>query len=454
MLELELRDHLKTINDSNAFLINLTYLLANEFKSCAWGYFPSKDGPENIITLGKLDLGIENSLIKVIVKVEYIKKGIINKIIIQLFKDSDLPITNFEDIEQKFITDQNIEFRIKKSINKVINYSEMKEFTVKKYFESVCPFGYIKRDKYTILNIKDNLNVIEIKGKALSGEALEDLLQIKVKKIFDLIAVDTNSFIIQKFGENINIKDLDDPKITANVRLKNFLEGYSVYNNEIILSEKAILLIDALLDQKTTIINDKNTLEISKFLDGCNHINRALKYGANIDNVYSYLQVRSAIPGLEVNLSLFGIDPELECIEIYNKEELNNVSEIFEDEVEISFYLSGIEVISDLSSDVKVCNSCGQKVYSIKKRVLETVSKYTDNPKLEKLFGDSYDLRSSFLHSGKQTFKNTFNKIIPQLDSGSQTGTSLHLKGLPRGNIKEYSCYILREHLISILSKS
>lgn len=72
--------------------------------------------------------------------------------------------------------------------------------------------------------------------------------------------------------------------------------------------------------------------------------------------------------------------------------------ENFED-MALTFYMSALEVITLKDYQEKQCSECNRPIFSIRQRVKSIVfENYGEG--LAKVFGDYYDNRSKYLHSG------------------------------------------------------
>lgn len=69
------------------------------------------------------------------------------------------------------------------------------------------------------------------------------------------------------------------------------------------------------------------------------------------------------------------------------------------DEIALTAYMSALEVITLKDYKVNKCSECKQPIFSIKHRVKSIIHEnYGDG--LSKIFGNYYDDRSKYLHSG------------------------------------------------------
>ena len=112
--------------------------------------------------------------------------------------------------------------------------------------------------------------------------------------------------------------------------------------------------------------------------------------------------------------------------------------------VELSsvLYVSAIEVVTQLyPAENSICSNCGQKNYSIRKRVKELTRTHI-NEFIEESIDNYYDIRSKYLHVGiLSSSTGLIGAAIPQLDPSSESGfCRMH----PAINLGEFVSYILR----------
>jgi hypothetical protein len=228
----------------------------------------------------------------------------------------------------------------------------------------------------------------------------------------------------------------------------------SLHKGYVVISPETLKLINFIISPQFP-IDDFSHLnkEIAQYIKGGAHFNRALVHDSHIEDKLNYITVESLIPGLQVINTVFNginVNTEEHQLLIYNKNEVFNVTQEYEREISLSFYLSSLEVVSDISNEKgTTCNVCGQKKFSIKRRVVSFIGNYLGQD-IVKAFSDTYDVRSKFLHTGKKNSDSITNRVIPQLSASSVNGTTLHENGLTPNMIKEFTGFALREHFINI----
>lgn len=117
-------------------------------------------------------------------------------------------------------------------------------------------------------------------------------------------------------------------------------------------------------------------------------------------------------------------------------------------ELIITQLMSAVEVIAETTVvNTKACTECGQKMYSIRKRVLALIEDVF-HPGMRYIFDDYYINRSKYLHSGKLASKFTYSgRCLPKIASNSRTGCDKYLPNWDL-NLIEWVGYIIRRHQI------
>ncbi|WP_219623432.1 hypothetical protein, partial [Vibrio parahaemolyticus] len=90
------------------------------------------------------------------------------------------------------------------------------------------------------------------------------------------------------------------------------------------------------------------------------------------------------------------------------------------------------------------CAECSQKVFSIRRRVLELVRRYHPDH-LVKFFDKYYQDRSKYLHAGSfSSSSNYYGVTIPQLDPNSESGCHMQTSVFPM-NLRDFTSFIFRQ---------
>lgn len=451
---------INNIEESNDFLINFSENLREVFGKCAWAYFPSKNGPKKEVTLGKIKLNSyyngEDTFI--IFKISYIEKGIIHGIILERYIESvEIETSDFDTKKMRVAKfDNDTIDKIKQCIAASLN-DDLSEYTCRFFIKSKAPFGKLEGMHFKIYPMScevENYEIscFEVQGKALTELNFKKKVEKKIKYICDIISIDVNLPVIRHIDE---LKQkIKESTVSNYFRKTNYLEGVSLNQGYVVISPETLKLINFIISPQFP-IDDFSHLnkEIAQYIKGGAHFNRALVHDSHIEDKLNYMTVKSLIPGLQVINTVFNginVNTEEHQLLIYNKNEVFNVTQEYEREISLSFYLSSLEVVSDISNETGTpCNVCGQKKFSIKRRVVSFIDNYLGQD-IAKAFSATYDVRSKFLHTGKKNSDSITNRVIPQLSASSVNGTTLHENGLTPNMIKEFTGFALREHLIKI----
>lgn len=107
--------------------------------------------------------------------------------------------------------------------------------------------------------------------------------------------------------------------------------------------------------------------------------------------------------------------------------------------------VSALEAATNLTPvEDATCGTCGQKVYSIRKRVIDLARKYT-NELICNFIDDYYHRRSRFLHVGTLVADRSYGGTsVPLLDPSSPTGCRQQIAH-PPSNLTEYVGFTLRQ---------
>lgn len=121
-----------------------------------------------------------------------------------------------------------------------------------------------------------------------------------------------------------------------------------------------------------------------------------------------------------------------------------NGSHLINSMVELTnvLYVSSLEVATELyPAESSICSECGQKNYSIRKRLKELTRTHI-NEFIEEHIDNYYAIRSKYLHVGiLSSSLGLVGASIPQLDPSSESGCR---RMPPATNLGEFVSYILR----------
>lgn len=210
--------------------------------------------------------------------------------------------------------------------------------------------------------------------------------------------------------------------------MKNYIDGYSISGDKVLISEEAFRFLD-----KTIFVErDLHLSHLEEyFLLGCIHVQDGMKEQECFDD-----NVTRTSPMLSYGLTRIGLKDKQEkythCV---------------------MHYLSAIETASYEEGNHEVCGACGSIKFKIGSRVKDFISKYFDED-LGKVFKSLYAVRSKYLHIGILSTSGDFLNVRPLIDDGTELGLvdnsfiSVKVNGgiaiVYVSNIKEWTTFALR----------
>lgn len=395
MMKLEIEVGIDNIEQSNKFLRKLWSLFNEEFGKCSWLYSPCKIGKNQQIYFGMADINDYNLKISILYK----NKGSITKIIFESSNGDKL--------------DEKMRDTIKKLVKYAKeNYEKKEAFFFKAIIISNCVLSNYETQVqnmriFGLKNKRSNLvfSVAAYDHNQASGKAVEF-----INETLDFLSIETNlMFYLDEINviENVEFKEKDEMTYNKKESYQvnsDYIDGYSIYNNQIVISKEAIKFLNYI--QK----NDNE--DIRTFMRACHHFHSARKLDSDTFEVNALHQKSNK--RLDSNL-----------------------------EIANTLYLSALEVVSSIGFQSDRCSECNQIKYSISKRVKDITNKYL-NDNVAKEVVKSYSLRSKYLHEGV-LIRSTSPTIqsIPLLDNSTQSGCKENFSASIY-NLREYTSYILR----------
>jgi len=400
---------IQDFRESNEFLKILWCGIEQEFGKCAWQYMPTKNGANNTISFGFLDIGID-LILKV--SINYIKKGSIEKLII-------------EPQDAKSLNDRIVD-RINNCVKKALNREvEKYVFTVEVVIRSYNKLLSYEGDNFSIYpSDSTGKSILNFFVEAYDEKQAHLEIVEKMDILIDLLAVDTN----QIFTHRIRYKDSPTYNRENLNIINQFVEGNIDDRDKnrlieiergkyLLLSEFIFKQIDRLLDKMYMISSEEQKLYLSS-----KHFHTGLKIYEN----YIYKGMSKAGPTLDGNS--------------------------FE-EIALTSYLSALEVISTNDQRVKKCKECNQPVYSIKRRVVTKVEEKFPQGSIGASISDYYDVRSKFLHAGHGIIQmEQTGYTIPQLSLDDKTGCKRNFSNVDISIVNYAVRSILINELVEILN--
>ena len=254
-------------------------------------------------------------------------------------------------------------------------------------------FWNVISDSYSLFSIDDKITELTIKIVAFDEVDAKVEASRYIQKISNALSVFVNDFV--KHGGIRSVQGLHDIETGEEyIGDLDWIDDHPIQNNKLVLAAYQKQLLDKI-----------QTREIqSSYLRGCAHFNNA-----------AYL-----LKDYSMNIA-----------------ELTDTASVL--------YISALEACTELfNSDVSLCSSCGQKVFSIRRRVLDLVKLYHPDH-LVKFFDNYYANRSKYLHTGRaSSVNNYYGTSIPLLDPNSDSGCVQQVAMLPL-NLRDYISYIFRQ---------
>lgn len=358
---------------SNLYLRAFYAKLRSEYGKCAWYFTPWKDGQNNTIHLGFIDIGLSTTLE---IAVEYEKKGVI------------------KSLSVNGIVEDTVNEKLQKLAESINPEQELTEYFVSsKLYSSAGSFSNVISDSYSLFAVENDITELTIKLVAFDEVDAKVEAGRYIQKISNALSVFVNDFV--KYRGIKSVKGLHDIEPGEEYMGDlDWVDDHPIQNKNLVLAAYQKQLLEQI-----------QTGEIrSSYLRGCAHFNNA----AYLLKDYSM-----------------------------NTEELTDTASVL--------YISALEACTELlNSDVSSCSSCGQKVFSIRRRVLELVKLYHPDH-LVKFFDNYYANRSKYLHTGRaSSVNNYYGTSIPLLDPDSESGCVQQVAILPL-NLRDYISYIFRQ---------
>ena len=281
---------------------------------------------------------------------------------------------------------------------------------------------------------------IDIQLKAIDYIEAQQQMVNRLDDLCAFLAVETNLFFT--FETPLKITE-NDKKLSVAINqsyIKPYIDGPSVRNNVLLLSEAGIGYLDKF------VFVDRDPVEVDEvvyFKRSCVHVYEGLDM---------FLKKGDKVAFSTKNHN-FILSPK-------DAPRIQNIITMA-----ATSFLSAIETVSSPEGKKEVCSKCGNVMYKISARIENTVSKYL-NQEMGRTFKELYNLRSKYLHAGKISCESVQITARPFIDPTTGSGLtdkgfiSCKVKGqmmlVDIQNIQELTTYILRcyyqEHLCGINS--
>lgn len=404
------------LENANHFLWKLWHLFDLQYAPtnnsyAPWAYLPQKlyGKKNNILVLGNINTALGNFQ----VAISYVKKGDI---------DSICFYSGIHNDKLTYKKLRELVLQAKGEIDQLVTFHYNIELFCK--FEHLEIYTYVGR--FFKLYSQDKKIYVSFDITCADKYEAYHLGMERMKYMTAFLAVETNILFdyypIEETLEENDIKN-DTPLF-----MKNYIGGYSISVDKVLISEEAFRFLDKII----FVERDMHLSHLEKyFLLGCIHVQNGMKEQETFDDI-----VKMTFPK-----QTFGVMNG----RLKDKQEKYTHC--------VMHYLSAIETASYEEGRHEVCKTCGNIKFKIASRVKDFVSKYF-NEELGKVFKSLYAVRSKYLHTGILSTSGDFLNARPLLDSGTELGLvdnsfiSLKANGgislVAVLNIKEWTTFALR----------
>ena len=315
--------------------------------------------------------------------------------------------------------------KAKDNIDKLRTYSSSVRLSCKNADIKTCG---LYSGKNFFLHTDGNGVLIDVRVRSIDYIEAKQQIGKRVEDLCSFLSVETN--LLFKVEDEVEIYEEDDrlPLAGEQEYIKPFIDGPSIRDNVLLLSETGVKF----LDQYIFVDRDIEEGDVAIFFKrGCVHVYEGLQRQLENKEVIGYTtRTRSFI-----------LSP---------KDRLRSQHVVT---MSAMSFLSALETTSMPQGKPETCKTCGNVMYKIGSRVESLVAKYL-NPETEQEFKELYNLRSKFLHAGKLSCDKYYITARPFIDPSTGSGLSdygfisckvqgkLMVVGLQ--NIQELSTYVLR----------
>ena len=408
---------LKGEENSNHFLWKLWALFDAQYAPShangyvPWAYLPQKyKGKKNqVLVLGNINTSLGNFH----VAISYVKKGDI---------DSICFYSGIHNDHQTYQKLRKIVLQAKEEMELLHTF----HYTVELYskFEKLKVHTYV--GKHFRLYSQDDKIYVSFDVACADKYEAYHLGMERMKYFSAFWAVETNILFDYPLLEDSILQEKIE--IAQPIYMKNFIDGYAISEDVILLSEEG----SRFLDEYVFVERDLHFSHLVKyFLLGCIHVQDGMKEQEAFDDAVS----------ISLPTHTYGAMRK----QVKNKQEKYTHC--------IMHYLSAIETASFEEGSHEVCAACGNVKYKIAARVKDFVTRYLSDD-LGKLFKALYAIRSKYLHTGILSTSGDFLNVRPILDFGTELGlpdnsfVSVKVNGnvqkVSALNIKEWTTFCLR----------
>lgn len=336
--------------ESNLFLRNLWSILGEDIHR-AWQLMPKKDAEKNRIYFGFFGCGLLSEVYMISIK--YKSKGSIYSIIFETPGESEVVERDKELIER------SVKLALK-------FYENIKEYRCTFRFRTIgLSLNNYSEEMFEIESFKRNTEISQDMRLSAYVNGFDEIDVESISKKKRIQIVDFLSTIVES--------SLYHGKIDNDESEKADFNNYSDSNwiGEAPLAHGKLLMNSNVKEFLNSYFKEEISEEMSIYLSASRLYHTALKY-------YSF---------------------------IFLGERINNLDFIQYDasphEIANTLFMSSLEVLSKIMGEEEgVCIDCGQKIYSIRRRVIDLCEKYSDGYLPKRIIDIYYKDRSKYVHTG------------------------------------------------------
>lgn len=269
---------------------------------------------------------------------------------------------------------------------------------------------------------------VDFRVRAIDYIEAKQQIARRLDELCAFLSVETNLLFVTDREWEIKENDKTLPITVNPVYMKPFIDGPSIRQESLLLSEAGAQYLDHYIFVDRDIDNEEVTMYFKR---SCSH-------------VYEGLQ-KQIEKGDRV-----GYTTRTQAFILTQKDNLRSQNIIT---MAAMSYLSALETASTPEGKPEICPTCGNLNYRISSRVESIVSRYL-NPESGREFKELYNLRSKYLHAGKLSSENYYITARPFIDTSTGSGLTdygviscrVHGKLMVIGiqNIQELTTYVLR----------
>ena len=414
----EVEVNTKGLEESNHFLISLwnemnKLLHPHQSEFVPWAYMPNvlNKGDKRLLFLGDVDSSLGNIHMMLVMDTKvnirsimayniHMKKGDCQKL--------------FEELVNRAKMNQNT---LQKYACRIHLKANMHDIRLREYG------GYFYR-----LGTDESGCFVDIRLLAIDMiEARQSLIK-RLDHLCSFLAVETNLFFEAIAPFEIELEKNPLPIITEQEYVLPFIDGPSVRDGYIMLSESGAKYLDRFV-----------FVERDIRLDGV-----ALAFNRSCVHIYEGLR-RQLERGERLSLTTKYQNASLVPKNIPQQQNIITMAAMS--------YMSAVETASVQEGKAENCPTCGNVMYKISARIMNFTAKYLHSD-LGRLFKELYNLRSQFLHAGKLSSESYQISARPFIDPTTGSGLidygfisckvngKLMIVGLQ--NIQEWTTFTLR----------